>query len=469
MTAHDDLHHLTIHDLQTRFRARALSPVEVTAAMLRRIEAIDGRLHSYVTVTADAALAQARQAEAEIMAGNARSPLHGVPLAVKDLCATKGVRTSCGTAVLAEWVPEHTATVVERLEAAGAVILGKLQLTEGAFAEHHPSIVAPVNPWRAARWTGVSSSGSGVAVAAGLAYGALGTDTGGSIRFPSACNGIVGIKPTWGRVSRYGVFPLADSLDHVGPMTRSVRDAAAVLGIIAGVDPRDPTSLPEPVPDYAAGIDQPVAGVRIGVDRSYCFDATAPEVAAAVEEAIGVFRGLGARVTDVTVPPSDALLAGWTPFTAVEAALAHGATYPVRAEAYGPAFRALLELGTVLPAREYARTQLARLAFAGALRRVFDDVDLLLCPGMPLPPPTLEEVQALVGTPEATAALLRFTAPFDFSGSPTLSVPCGFTADGLPVGLQLVARHLDEPLLCRAGHAYEQATPWHERHPSLAP
>ncbi len=468
MTAHE-LSHLTIHELQARFRTKALAPVEVTDAILSRIEQLDGRLHSYATVTAEAARAQARRAEAEILAGKARSPLQGVPIAVKDLCATKGIRTACGTAVLAARVPDHTATVVERLEAAGAVILGKLQLTEGAFAEHHPTIAAPVSPWDAARWTGVSSSGSGVAVAAGLAYGALGTDTGGSIRFPSACNGIVGIKPTWGRVSRHGVFPLADSLDHVGPMTRSVWDAAALLGIIAGADPRDPTSLPDPVPDYAASVGQPVTGLRIGVDRAYCFDVTAPEVAAAVEEALGVFRRLGARIVDVTVPPYDTLLMGWTPFTAVEAALAHSATYPAQAEAYGPAFRTLLELGTALPAREYAGTQLARLAFTGALRRLFTDIDLLFCPAMPLPPPTLEEVRTLVGTPEATAAILRFTAPFDFSGNPTISVPCGFTADGMPVGLQLVARHLDEALLCRAGHAYEQATPWHERHPPPTP
>jgi amidase len=467
MTA-DELPHLTIHELQARLRARALSPVDVTDAILRRIEQFDGRLHSYATVTADAARAQARRAESEIMAGNMRSPLHGVPLAVKDLCATKGVRTACGTAVLADRVPDYTATVVERLDAAGAVTLGKLQLTEGAFAEHHPTVAAPVNPWAAARWTGVSSSGSGVAVAAGLAYGALGTDTGGSIRFPCACNGIVGIKPTWGRVSRYGVFPLAASLDHVGPMTRCVRDAAAMLAIIAGADPRDSTTLADPVPDYTADLDRPIGGIRIGVDRAYCFDGTAPEVGAVVDEAIGVLRGLGAHLIEVTVPPYDALLTGWTPFTAVEAAIAHRATYPAQANAYGPALRSLLELGTALPAREYAHTQLARLAFTGALRRLFADIDLLVCPAMPLPPPTVEEVRTLAGAAEATAAILRFTAPFDFSGSPTISLPCGFTADGMPLGLQMVARHLDEPLLCRVGHAYEQATPWHERHPPPA-
>ncbi len=248
-----DLHYLSLDEVARRLKARKLTSVELTGSMLDRIGQIDSRLKSYATVTAERALADAGRLDAETAAGMSRGPLHGVPIAVKDLCNTEGVPTAAGMAIHRANVPSSDATVVARLKAAGAVILGKLQMTEGAYGAHHPTIPAPLNPWNAAYWTGSSSSGSGAATAAGLCFASLGSDTGGSIRFPSTMNGLSGLKPTWGRVSRAGVFPLAESLDHIGPMTRSALDAAIVLGVIAGADSEDPTATSLPVPDYAGG------------------------------------------------------------------------------------------------------------------------------------------------------------------------------------------------------------------------
>lgn len=460
-----DLHYLTLTELSARFGARELSPVEVTRALLERIERLDGKLRAWVRVLPEAALAQAQQAEREIAAGSQRGPLHGVPIGVKDLCAMRGVPTTCGTRVLADWVPDHDATVVERLVQAGAVILGKLQLSEGASAIHHPDVDPPVNPWDETRWTGVSSSGSAVATAAGLCYGSLGTDTGGSIRFPSACCSLVGIKPTYGRVSRHGVFPLAASLDHVGPIARCTADAAALLGTIAGWDPSDPTSRPEPVPDYLACLDQGIAGVRIGVDQHYCTSSVHPEVSSAVLAAAGVLRDCGAEIREISMPDVEEIVRAWMPVTTAEAAVAHRKTFPARADDYGPAFREFLEGGLRVTGIEYAKAHQARLAWSGALAEVFAAVDLILCPSAVTPPLPTELMNRAAPDADARVVAMKFTAPYDFSGSPTLSLPCGFSSEGLPLSLQLIARHLDEPLLCRAGRAFEQATEWHTRHP----
>jgi amidase len=301
----DDLCYADLVEVGQRIQTRRLSSVEVTQAVLGRIARLDGRLKSYATLTADLALAQAKQADAEIGRGTIRSPLHGVPIAVKDLCHTKGIPTAAGMAIHKDYRPERDATVVTRLREAGAVLLGKLQMTEGAFAQHHPSIVAPVNPWSAAHWTGVSSSGSGVATAAGLCYGALGTDTLGSIRFPSTMNGITGLKPTWGRVSRAGVFALAESMDHIGPMTRSAVDAAALLGVIAGADPNDPTATQDPVPDYLGGIGEGVRGLRVGIDRALITAGADADMVRAAEEAAAVLTQAGAVLREVNFPSPD--------------------------------------------------------------------------------------------------------------------------------------------------------------------
>ncbi|HZH07251.1 MAG TPA: amidase, partial [Lautropia sp.] len=268
----NDVPYANVTELAKAYKSRSLSPVEVTRQMIERIERLDPTLRSYVTVTADIALEQARKAEEEIGNGRIRGPMHGVPVGIKDLCETKGVKTTWGSKILADYVPDADCSVVSKLYDAGAIMLGKVKMTEGAFSVHHPEVEPPINPWHADLWPGVSSSGSGVATAAGLCFGAIGTDTGGSIRFPSGANGLTGLKPTWGRVSRHGVLPLADSLDHVGPMTRSAADAGAMLGAMAGVDPNDPTTLEAPVPDYLAGIDQGIRGLRIGFDPRYIYD-----------------------------------------------------------------------------------------------------------------------------------------------------------------------------------------------------
>ncbi len=462
-----DLHNATLTETAARIKAGEVTSLAVTEAMLDRIAALEPKLGSYATVTPDLARSQAKAADAEIAAGKSRGPLHGVPIAVKDLCFTRGIPTGCGTTILADWIPEYDATVVQRLRDAGSVLLGKLQMTEGAFADHHPKISAPKNAWNPAHWPGVSSSGSGVATAAGLCYGSLGSDTGGSIRFPSAANGITGIKPTWGRVSRYGVFPLSHSMDHIGPMTRSVGDAAAMLGVIAGHDPNDPTSLLAPVPNYLAELGQSIKGVRIGIDRRFNTDDVDAEVIASIDAAEKVLRGLGADIREIQFPPVDEIVAGWSPFCGVETAIAHEATYPARAAEYGDTLKGLIDLGRGLGAMDLGKILLARQAFAGRLAAVFQQVDLILLPAQNIASPTVAQMATLNTDPSKLLALLRYTAPLDMSGTPTISLPCGFTAAGMPLGLQLAGGPLTEGLLCRAGHAYQQATDWHKRHPKL--
>ncbi len=462
-----ELHYETILEVSDALRQRKISPVELTRAMLDRIASLDPSLHAYALVTPDLAIEQARRAEAEIAQGNYRGRLHGVPIAVKDLCYTANIPTAAGMTVHAGFKPDHDATVVRRLADAGAVLLGKLQLTEGAFSEHHPTIEAPRNPWNAAHWSGASSSGSGVATAAGLCFGSLGSDTGGSIRFPSAANGITGLKPTWGRVSRHGVFALADSLDHVGPMTRSAADAGVMLGAIAGADPHDPTALAAPVPDYLATLDAELRGVRIGVDPRYNGDNTDPTVTATLAAVRQVLEASGAAFREVAFPAPDAVIAGWVPLCSVETAIAHEATYPARAAEYGPALRKLLDVARTVDAMQLMKIQHARLMFSGQLSHLFETIDLLLVPVHPFPDLTVARKDALFASPDGLVGALRYTAPFDMSGSPTITLPGGFTADGVPVGFQLVGRHLDEALLVQAGHAYQQATDWHRRHPPL--
>lgn len=453
----------TLTTIAAEIRKGNVSPVDVTRHILAQIERHDGTLHSYTTVLGEQALAQARAAEAEIQRGDYRGPLHGVPIAVKDLCFTAGIRTTCGSALRDDWRPEIDATVVRKLKDAGAILIGKVHMTEFAFRWHRPDQPIPVNPWGADRWSGVSSSGSGVAVAAGLCYGALGTDTGGSIRFPAACNGVTGLKPTYGRVSRYGVFPLAQTLDNVGPLTRSVADAAVMLQAIAGADPHDPTAHGGAVPDYAAALSDDVRGLRLGVDEAFMTAQVDAAVSQAVLAAVDVLRGLGAQIVPVTVPPVEQPITNWITICSSEALAAHQATYPTRADEYGP-FRQLLEQGAQTSGLAYAQAQIGRERFAAEFQQIFDKADVLVCPTMPMAAPVI----GADGLPTvASSVRSRFTYPFNFSRNPTLSVPCGFDAAGIPLSLQLVGRHFDEATLCRLGHAYQVATDWHRRTPPL--
>ena len=462
------LHFLTITEVASLIRDKQVSPMEVTKAMLQRIDALDGRSQSYATVLADQAMDSARKAESEITAGRYLGPLHGVPIAVKDLCFTKGVRTMGGTPVLSSHVPDFDATVISKLAAAGSVLLGKLNLTEGAMAGYHPDFPIPVNPWNSESWTGVSSSGSGVATSAGLCFGSLGSDTGGSIRFPAASCGIVGIKPTWGLVSRYGVLALAESMDHVGPMTRSAADAGILLQTIAGHDPNDPTSLPGPVPDLLARLGEGVRGIRIGVDMRYVQDDVDGELSASVLAGIRVMEGLGAKIVDVIMPETREYTGAWAVLCSAEAADAHRATYPSRRDEYGPWFRGWLDKGSEVTGADYAQANNMRAECNGLLRSVFEDIDVLACPSTIAPPGrvTPEQLRAPMGG-EDDLKWGRFTVPFDFNGSPTISLPCGQNSDDLPLSLQFVGKHLSEALLVRLGHAYEEATGWHRMKPPV--
>jgi amidase len=458
------LHYLQLTELSELLRTRAVSPVEVTRAQLDRIAALDGTLASYVTVIADQALADAERACREIGAGHHRGVLHGVPIAIKDLFWTKDAPAAAGMTIYRDFWPGQDATAVARLRDAGAVIMGKLQMTEGAYSDHHPSVTPPVNPWDAAYWTGISSSGPAVATAAGLCYAALASDTGGSIRWPCAATGLTGIKPTWGRVSRHGTFALAPSMDHVGPIARSATDAAAIMYVIAGADPADPTSLPDPAPDPGTG-GSGVAGLRIGVDPGWNGDAVHPDVQAAVSQAAETFRDLGARIVELTAPDISHAIADWAPLCAVEAAVAHQATYPARQDEYGPVLASVLEAGRAVTGLGYQEILLRRMTLRGQFAALFETVDLMLTPVQPFAPLTLAEIQTLGEKPDLILQLQRYTAPFDLTGSPTITLPGGFTGTGLPIGIQLVAPHLHEPRLCTAASAFQSTTAWHRRHP----
>lgn len=459
----DDLHYLSLQEVARRLKARKLSSVEATQALLDRIDTLDPKLKSYATVTPERALADASRLDEETAGGKSRGPLHGVPIAVKDLCDTEGVPTAAGMAIRRDHVPTKDATVVARLKQAGAVILGKLQMTEGAYGLHHPSIEPPVNPFNSAYWTGVSSSGSGVATAAGLCFASLGSDTGGSIRFPSSMNGLSGLKPTWGRVSRAGVFPLAESLDHVGPMCRSALDAAIVLGVIAGADQDDPTAAHQPVPDYAAATAAGVKGKQMGVPRNLV-DVDA-DCQRALDGAAAVLAKQGARLVDVTLPDLDEATMQWLALCGVEAAFAHESTFPSRRAEYGAEFAGLLDLGRGLSGLQLARIQLIRARVTGELERLLASIDLLLLPAMGLAAPSLAAMKAR--TSQTIASRLRYTAPLDMSGHPTLTLPGGMTADGVPVGFQIVGGSFEEAGILAAGHAFQQVTDWHTKRPPV--
>jgi amidase len=463
------MHYKTISELAPLIESGELSPVELTRSQLDRIQKLDGQLKSYATVTADLAIAQAQRAESEIASGNYRGKLHGIPIAVKDLCNTAGIKTMGGSAVFSDNIPDHDATVVAKFREAGAVSLGKLNMTEGAMGGYNPKFQVPENPWRPSHWAGSSSSGSGSATAAGLAYGTLGSDTGGSIRHPAAVCGTVGLKPTWGRVSRYGVMDLAQSLDHVGPLARSAADAGIVLQAISGLDPNDPTTLPQNVPDMLGQIGKGIKGLKIGWDEQYASEDMEPSFAAAVERGVRVMEGLGADIVPVKMPEfMRESLAAWQVICTSEAAMAHTATFPSRASEYGPFFREWLEMGNAHSSIDYANAHSLRQALNGGLRNTMRGIDVLACPSTPKAsyPVTPELLYGPI--PKGRKPWdSRFTVPHDFAGLPTIALPCGLNDDGMPVSLQFVGHHLSEPMLVGVGDAFEQATDHHKLHPPI--
>jgi len=445
-------------------RSRKLSPVELVEACLARIAGLDSKLNSFITLTAESARAEARQAEAEVKAGRWRGPLHGIPIALKDLVDTAGVRTTAASAVFADRVPSEDAEVVRRLKDAGAVFLGKLNLHEFAYgASTVVSASGPVrNPWANDRSAGGSSAGSAAAVAAGLCYGAVGTDTGGSIREPASYCGIVGLKPTFGRVSVRGVIPLAYSLDHVGPMTRTVRDAALMLMAMAGHDPQDSTSLPGPVPDLGALVPK-VRGLRLGLPRPYFYEDLAPEVKSAIDAAIATLVALGATVQDTEVETgNEAAL----PVLRAEAFAIHKETVEKAPERYHPETMKRLKGGASILASEYIPARRRVEALRRATPGLFSKVDLLLTPTSPVLPSRIDDLLAdLDQLRPREIQMLRNVRPWNALGLPSVSIPCGLTSEGLPIGLQITGPAGGEAQVLGLALAFEQATDFHRRRP----
>ena len=461
-----ELYYLSIGEASSLIRSRQLSPVELTQAFLDRIESVDERLKSYVTLLRDSALAEASVAEAEVQSGQWRGPLHGIPIALKDLYDTNGVRTTAQSKVLEHRVPVEDATVVTRLREAGAVLLGKLAMHEFALGGPPTSLFEQArNPWNLDYITGGSSSGSGAAVAAGLCMGSLGSDTGGSIRGPASLCGIVGLKPTYGRVSRHGVTPLSWSLDHCGPMTWTVEDAALMLQVIAGYDAKDPTTSRTAVPNYSASLSEDVKGLTIGVPRHHFFDKESgadTETLSVVDKALGALEGMGARLVEVTLPSLEyAWIANMTIMLS-EAFAYHRENLRSQPDHFGQIVRMRFYLGGLFSAGDYVQAQRVRSRVKREFAETLRDVDVLATPTSFRPAATFKEFDtvALIMTPS-------FTAPFNQAGLPAISVPCGFNSAGLPIGLQIAGRPFDEPTVLRVAKAYEQHARWSDTRPPL--
>jgi aspartyl-tRNA(Asn)/glutamyl-tRNA(Gln) amidotransferase subunit A len=460
----------SLAELRRLLAARETTAVAIAEAHLARIAAADDGLHAFVTRTADAALGAAQAADRALARGDA-PPLAGVPVAVKDLFAVRDVPRHNGSAAFADVPASQTdATAVARLRAAGAVVLGTTHMHELAFGPTgvNPFLGTPRNPWHEGRVPGGSSSGSGVAVAAGLVPAALGTDTGGSIRVPAAFCGVSGLKPTYGRVSRAGVTPLAWSLDHVGPLARTVEDLALLLQVLAGHDPADVRSAAVPVPDYVGGLGGDLRGTRIGVPRGFALAVVDAEVVHRFEEALAVLHEAGAAIVDVTLPMLEHAAAALGATILAEATAALRPLLGARLDAVSLEVRAYLELGKVVSAESYLAAQRVRTRLYDEFRDRFRRLDLVALPTTALPAPPLESLQVRLGGVQVgtVEAISRLTGPFNLTGLPALSVPCGFSADGLPIGLQLVGPPFGERELLAAGDAFQRLTDWHRRRPA---
>ncbi len=466
-----DFETMTIGDLAPLIQSRKVSPVEVTRWHLDRIAQLNGRLNAFLTVTDDAAIAQARVVEDEITHGRYRGPLHGIPLAVKDIIAVEGVHMTCGSRILAECRPARDATVVARLKAAGAISLGKLHLHEFAWGATsvNPHFGNARNPWNPDCIPGGSSGGSAIAVAASMAMATLGTDTGGSVRIPASLCGTVGLKPTYGRISRDGVFPLCNSLDHVGVLTKSVKDAALLLGVIAGADPGDPTSATLPVPDYTEGLMRSLRGVRVGFLRSFFWKGVRDDVKSRVETAVGQLRDLGAEVEDLSIPLMDHVPGASLAIMTAESYAVHERFLRERCQEYGSDVRLRLLMGAMVSASQYLKAQRFRRLLCNQTFEAMKRLDVLVGPTTPIPATPIGQELVRIEDKEVPipASLSRLTRPANMTGLPALSVPCGFSAEGLPVGLQLIGRPFEEEMVLRVAHAYQGATEWHRRLPPL--
>ena len=463
---------LSATELSGLIQSREVSPVEATQAYLERIEAVDGQLNSYITVCGDEALAQARQAEEDISAGRYAGPMHGIPVAVKDQFNTQGILTTNGSTIHGNFVPDEDATVIANLKRAGAVLLGKLNMSEYASGDafHHP-YGRPRNPWDLSRNPGTSSSGSGAATAAFLCSTSLGEDTGGSIRGPASFCGLAGIRPSWGRVSRYGVFGASWSMDTVGPISRTTQDCAMTLAAIAGYDPKDPYTWDVPVPDYVGALTGDISGLRVGVvqERVHA-DVVEPDVRDAVVNAIAALGELGATLVDVEIPlmPHSAAISSCV--ISADAASLNRRDLEEHLEQFDHNNQVRLLMGAVLPAQAHQTALKLREMLRRQILEALEGVDVLVMPTSSIPAPLIPEKAGIGSKQEVIDGYngrRSYTSPFNLANTPALSINCGFTSEGLPVGLQIAGRPFDETRLFQAAYAYEQATEWGARRPGV--
>ena len=472
MNGDSQLLNLSLTEAADKVRSREVSPVELVQAALARIRATDDVLRSYITVFEEQALQVAKAAEIMAGAGHDLGPLHGVPIALKDNVAVRGSRTTAGSKVLGDWLPEIDATITQRLRRAGAIFIGKTNMHEFAWGgtSANPHYGAVRNPWNTERFPAGSSGGSGVAVAARSCYGAVGTDTGGSIRLPAAINGVVGIRPTYGRISNHGIIPLAWSMDTAGPMTRTVQDCALMFGAMAGHDSKDPASAARACPDYSATLNDGVRGLRIGVVPGYFFHHLQPPVHDAVRAALSTFESLGALLVDVDIENIHGNISAQLTIESAEPSTYHQRWLRERPQDYGDDVRTLLEVGELLLATHYLQAQRYRTLLRNEFLAAFRKVDVFVCPTLPFTATQLGATTVVIenGVEEdMLSAIMQFTGVPSLTGLPALNVPCGFDADGMPIGMQLIGRPFDEATLFRMGHAFQSATQFHLRTPKL--
>ena len=458
-------------DLSKLVQSKEISPVEIIEAHLTRIDATEPVLNSFITLLADQARKSARQAEKDIQAGRYKGPLHGIPVALKDLYNTGGVRTTSGSRIFDTFIPTEDCTVAAKFHQAGAILLGKLNMHQFAYGPtgENPDYGHMHNPWNPDMVTGGSSGGSGSAASAGQCTITTGSDTGGSIRIPAALCGIVGLKPTYGLVSRYGLSSLSWSLDHPGPMTRTVEDTAITMNVIAGHDPKDVASAKVDIPDYTSALTGDVKGLRIGIVKEYFEAPLDPQVRKAVMDAISLLESMGAEIKEVSYPMFNQSQAISSTVLMAEATAYHRDLLEKDGHQLYEPVRQRLEAGLFISAAEYLRAQQARSIFDQEGRRLLDEVDLLAGPTEPVTAPEILASKVMAGEQEVgvVGALTQYTRPYNINGFPAISVPCGFSDDGMPIGLQLAGRPFDELTVLRAAHAYEQANDWHTRRPPI--
>ena len=472
MASYPELLDFSLAQVAGLIKRRELSPVEVVEATLARVAEVDPILRAYISVFDDQARQVARAAEMLIMAGHDLGPLHGVPIALKDNVATQGQRTTAGSKILADWVPAHDATVASRLRRAGAVFIGKLNMHEFAWGgtSDNPHYGAVRNPWNTDCFPAGSSGGSGAAVAARACYGAIGTDTGGSIRLPAAINGIVGIRPTYGRVSNHGIIPLAWSMDTAGPMARTVEDCALMFGVLAGHDAADPASARVPAHDYLARLNDGVKGLRIGVVPGYFFHHLQPAVHAAVMAALKLLEAAGAEVVEVDIRNIHGNISAQLTIESAEPSTYHQRWLRERPDDYGADVRTLLEVGEMLLATHYLQAQRYRTLLRNEFLEAFDKVDIFLCPTLPFAATPVGAMTVVIENgieEDMLSAIMQYTGVPSLTGLPALAVPCGFDPDGLPVGVQLIGKPFDEATLFRVGAAYQALTDFHHKAPPI--